>query len=189
MKKYYTLLVLLVIIASCNNDGFEVAVQKQMSKAEFLMESSPDSSYCILNGIRTEADRLPESMRMEYLLLLANAQNRADRPFMEVDSFKPVVRYYNTQHNTEQYVLSLYLLGRMYHVLKDDPMAMECFQKGVLYADSMRWQPTDLMMTRIHAQIADVYLSKLMYAKALYELDEARKATVAIGDTVMAQVS
>ena len=59
-----------------------------------IMESNPDSALSIMLGINTATLRSSRRMHMEYIMLLANAQNRSDNPMMSLEELLPAMKYF-----------------------------------------------------------------------------------------------
>lgn len=81
----------ILILVSCNEKKME---DGQLLRAEILMDSSPDSSYRILQSVSLET--LSKSEQMYYGLLLAEAADKKYLSLLPCDSLlNEAIRYYN----------------------------------------------------------------------------------------------
>ena len=89
-------------------------------------------------GINTATLRSSRRMHMEYIMLLANAQNRSDNPMMSLEELLPAMKYFDKEGSCDQRALCLYLAGRICVLHHDSPMAMEYFQRVLLLSESAK---------------------------------------------------
>ena len=66
--------ILFCFCLSCSTDEKVLTTQKEITRAEIIMESNPDSALSIMLGINTATLRSSRRMHMEYIMMLANAQ-------------------------------------------------------------------------------------------------------------------
>jgi len=83
----------------------------------------------------TEADR----NRMRAGLDSINERNRNDQPFT-VSDVRPYVQFFDDHGTPNDRLLAHYLLGRAYHDHGEAPMALECYQRAIDYADTLNAQ-------------------------------------------------
>lgn len=176
----------LCLCLSCNVEKKQLRIQKDMAKAEFLMEDNPDSAYFILQSIDTTLLRESEALDMEYHLLLANAQNHADHPMMTLDDFLPVVWYYETLGNLSEKMLATYLAGRICVLNHESPLAMEYFQKVLDMASGTSEMYDYRTLYRTHSQMAEVYHTQHLYQKSVDECMAASTVALNHKDSLLA---
>lgn len=144
-------------------------MQKDLTKAELLMEDNPDSAYSVLLRVDTVMLRGSKTLTMEYHLLLANAQNRAGRTMMPLAKFKPILEYYEKEGNLAERMLATYLAGRICVLSHESPVAMQYFQKVLEMASDANEAYDYKTLYRTHSQMAEVYHTQHIYQKAVDE--------------------
>lgn len=179
------LIFLSVLVTCCTGIQTELKIQKLLSRASYLVESNPDSSLSILLGIDTLEARKTQPLWMEYRLCHANALNRMDQQMPSSQAFSEVAAYYESHGDPAERMLAQYLMGRIYNVEHESPMAMLCFQKVLLINEGTKTQDGYRTLYRTHAQMADVYHNERAYDKALEELENAAQVALQAGDTAM----
>lgn len=180
-----SLILLVLFAASCTDIRTELNIQKKLALASYLVETNPDSSYVILREIDTCEVKNTLSQWMEYRLCLANVQNRLDMTMPTSSSFMEVAMYYESNGEAAEQMLAQYLMGRIYNIEGESPMAIRHFQKVLSINESDECPDAYRILYRAHAQIADVYLNEKAYEKVLEELDNAAQITLQAGDTMM----
>ena len=95
MKKLLYWAIWLIGITACvNPKGKEV-----LAEAERLMRTSPDSALLVLEQAKKEATTYSRRNRMHYLLLQAEAMNKAYLPLDTLTSMHEVLDYYLSHGN------------------------------------------------------------------------------------------
>ena len=111
----------------------------------------------------TEADR----NRMRSGLDSINARNRNDQPFT-VKDVEPYVLFFDDEGTPNDRLLAHYLLGRAYYEAGEAPMALECYQKAAECADTIREDCDYAQLSRVYAQMAEVFYDQGLYHKHLH---------------------
>lgn len=161
--------ILFCFCLSCSTDEKVLTTQKEITRAEMIMESNPDSALSIMLGINTATLRSSRRMHMEYIMLLANAQNRSDNPMMSLEELLPAMEYFDKEGSCDQRALCLYLAGRICVLHHDSPMAMEYFQRVLLLSESAKGKIDYKTLYRTHSQMAETYHEQKLFAKAAEE--------------------
>ena len=149
-----TLLVCLFFLTACQrHTGF----RRLLSEADSLMRVDPDSAFRLLCRLDSAAESLPQSLRMQTLLLRCNAQNKADSLF-ENDSLGLLLTdYFDRKGTPNQRMLAHYILGCAYRDLDDRPAAIRCFNDAVAAADTTANDCDIRQISIIYGQIGGIY--------------------------------
>lgn len=176
--------ILFCFCLSCSTDEKVLTTQKEITRAEIIMESNPDSALSIMLGINTATLRSSRRMHMEYIMMLANAQNRSDNPMMSLEELLPAMKYFDKEGSCDQRALCLYLAGRICVLHHDSPMAMEYFQRVLLLSESAKGKIDYKTLYRTHCQMAETYHEQKLFAKAAEECMIAAEIALHNDDTL-----
>ena len=113
-----------------------------------------------------------EARRMRQLLLLTSEQNQNDTVFRSDSVQRILVDYYDRHGSANERMLAHYLLGRAYQDMHEAPLALECFQRAVDVADTLRAECDYALLSRVYGQISDIF-----YQQNLMEEDLRYNAT------------
>ena len=117
----------------------------------------------------TEADR----NRMRAELDSINQRNRNDQPFTAAD-VQPYVDFFDDHGTPNDRLLAHYLLGRAYHDHGEAPMALQCYQDALDYADTTAKDFDFYTLSSAYSQMATLYHKQLLLT---YEIEARRKAS------------
>lgn len=179
--KTILLLPILSLILSCSYNDKQVDLA--ITKAEELLDVSPDSSLAILDKVDTLKTKWHTSQQMRYELVRAQAQNKAYINFSTDSILKEVVDYYDTHGTANERMTARYMLGCAYRDMEDAPAALKYFNLATDIAEQDRsnCNPTTLM--KIHSQMGGLYQNVGAYDMALSEDSIAEHIARQIGDT------
>ncbi len=179
--KTILLLPILSLIISCSYNDKQVDLA--ITKAEELLDVSPDSSLAILDKVDTLKTKWRTSQQMRYELVRAQAQNKAYINFSTDSILKEVVDYYDTHGTANERMTARYMLGCAYRDMEDAPAALKYFNLATDIAEQDRsnCNPTTLM--KIHSQMGGLYQNVGAYDMALSEDSIAEHIARQIGDT------
>ena len=165
--KTILLLPILSLILSCSYNDKQVDLA--ITKAEELLDVSPDSSLAILDKVDTLKTKWHTSQQMRYELVRAQAQNKAYINFSTDSILKEVVDYYDTHGTANERMTARYMLGCAYRDMEDAPAALKYFNLATDIAEQDRsnCNPTTLM--KIHSQMGGLYQNVGAYDMALSE--------------------
>lgn len=110
----------------------------------------------------TEADR----NRMRAGLDSINERNRNDQPFT-VSDVRPYVQFFDDHGTPNDRLLAHYLLGRAYHDHGEAPMALECYQRAIDYADTLSADCDYSQLSRVYGQMAQIFYEQGLYREQL----------------------
>ena len=131
----------------------------------------------------TEADR----NRMRAGLDSINERNRNDQPFT-VSDVRPYVQFFDDHGTPNDRLLTYYLLGRAYHDHGEAPMALECYQRAIDYADTLSADCDYGQLARVYGQMADIFYHQELYRQQLIHDQIAKKYAWKEKDTLAALV-
>ena len=149
------LLPILSLILSCSYNDKQVDLA--ITKAEELLDVSPDSSLAILDKVDSLKTKWRTSQQMRYELVRAQAQNKAYINFSTDSVLLEVVDYYDTHGTANERMTARYMLGCAYRDMEDAPRALECFIDATEQADTTSADCDYNTLFRIYAQIGDLY--------------------------------
>ncbi|MBP1542019.1 MAG: hypothetical protein ILA25_07600 [Prevotella sp.] len=114
-----------------------------------------------------------------------NHRNRTDQPFtvQEADSF---VRFFDRHGTANDRLLAHYLLGRAYYEAGEAPMALECYHDAIECADTTDTDCDFAQLSRVYAQMAEVFYYQDLYRQLLEHLRQAAKYAWKGKDTLAA---
>lgn len=118
-----TTLTLMLVVPSCD---CKTSTWSEMTKAESLINTYPDSSYKVLSKIdKTKLTGDKEKARYALLMSMALDKNMVDTTTFEI--LQPAIDYYTTNGTIDEKLRTLYYQGRIYQNRSDLDMAMRCF--------------------------------------------------------------
>lgn len=131
-SKMLFFLLAMVFSACAKHNDF----RDKLDTAEALMYEYPDSAYEMLRDMNGIAKNVPSSLQMKHLLLLGNAQNKADIPFTTDSIGKVLAEYYRNHGTANERMLAHYVQGCAYRDMMDWPSAVRCFNDAIAAADT-----------------------------------------------------
>lgn len=130
----------------------------ELSHAEQLLDTQPDSALALLNGMSAETDDFSKSLRMRYHLLFAQAMNKTYQSLADRDSvLQEVVDYYEWWGNANERMLANYMLGCVYRDEGNAPLALKYYREAIEEADTTSTDCDYRTLSRIYGQIADLF--------------------------------
>ena len=173
----------LLLAASCsdNHRGAEA-----MAHAQQVIKANPDSALAILSGVSSEADGFPNSQRMAYYLLLANAKNKAYADMSADSIMREVADYYDTWGDSNERMQSLYLLGCVYRDRGDSPAALRYYNDAVYCADTTASDCDYSTLASLYGQMGNLYRKQTSPKHELVVNKQAALASLKAGDTLTA---
>ena len=103
-----------------------------------------------------------EKSRMRAGLDSLNQRNRNDQPFTVAD-VEPYVQFFDGHGTPNDRMLGHYLMGRAYHEQGEAPMALQCYQDAIDCADTTTANCDFCQLSRVYAQMAEVYYDQSLY--------------------------
>ena len=125
MKKYWAIFFVLFFI-SCQPHYTRNGV---ILKAEELLDTSPDSSYILLNSI-THPENLPKADYAAWCLQYTHASYKLQKKFTSDSIIQISVNYYNNSKMKKQSGTAWYLLGCVAELLQKDTISMEAYKEA-----------------------------------------------------------
>lgn len=173
----------LLAMASCRHDNHYAPTVMQ---AENILEKSPDSAFIMLDGIDSKKSTFDKPFRMHFEMLKASAQNKAYIPFDTDSIAKVFTSYYDKEGNSNQKVMSHYLLGCTYRDMGDSPQTMKCYIDAIERADTTSGNCDYRLLSTVYGQLAVLYLDQELGDEALYAFKQAERYAFLGKDTLMA---
>ncbi|MEE1234439.1 MAG: hypothetical protein UHS50_01990, partial [Bacteroidaceae bacterium] len=172
-RKSILFLLLALAFVACTKRSNEF--ERSLIVADSLMNhEQADSAYRMLCTMNVEAESLPRTQQMRYLLLRSNAQNKAGVPFVSDSIGDLLVRYYDQYGTPNERMLAHYMKGCAYRDMQDQPSALRSYNDAVAVADTTLADCDFDQLSIIYGQIARIFYNRAMSDNALeaYEISE-----------------
>lgn len=172
-RKSILFLLLALAFVACTKRSNEF--ERSLIVADSLMNhEQADSAYRMLCTMNVEAESLPRTQQMRYLLLCSNAQNKAGVPFVSDSIGDLLVRYYDQYGTPNERMLAHYMKGCAYRDMQDQPSALRSYNDAVAVADTTLADCDFDQLSIIYGQIARIFYNRAMSDNALeaYEISE-----------------
>ena len=181
MKKLLYWAIWLIGITACvNPKGKEV-----LAEAERQMRTSPDSALLVLEQAKKEATTYSRRNRMHYLLLQAEAMNKAYLPLDTLTSMHEVLDYYLSHGNRDERMRACYLMGSVWRDRGNSPLALQYFRDAIGEADTTATDCDYTQVSRIYAQIARLFDKQRYPQMELEQWKQAMRYALLAKDTLM----
>ena len=172
---------LLIGITACvNPKGEEV-----LAEAERLVQASPDSALLVLEQAEKETATYPHRNRMRYLLLRAEAMNKAYLPLDSITYMDEVLDYYLSHGNRDERMRACYLMGSVWRDRRNSPLALQYYRDAVGEADTTETDCDYAQVSRIYAQIARLFDKQRYPQMELEQWKQAMRYALLAKDTLM----
>lgn len=167
-------LISVIMLVACER---HTPAWKQMDIAESLMNTKPDSSLVVLDGIPT-SDIKGKETSARYALLKSMALDKNYIDTTTFDVLQPAIDYYVKHGSPDEQLRTYYYQGRIYQNQGDDDSAMQSFMKGCDLGESI----TDTLLLA-HTLVAQgtLYLKQYKISEFVNNNMEAAGLYGAIG--------
>lgn len=181
MKKLLYWAIWLIGITACvNPKGKEV-----LAEAERLMQASPDSALLVLEQAKKEAATYSRRNRMRYLLLRAEAMNKAYLPLDSITYMDEVLDYYLSHGNRDERMRACYLMGSVWRDRGNSPLALHYFRDAISEADTTATDCDYAQVSRIYAQMASLFNLQRFPQMELEQWKQAMRYAALAKDTLL----
>lgn len=181
MKRLLYWVGLLIGITACvNPKGEEV-----LAEAERLIRTSSDSALLVLEQAKKEAATYSRRNRMRYLLLRAEAMNKAYFPLDSITYMDEVLDYYLSHGNRDERMRACYLMGSVWRDRRNSPLALQYYRDAVGEADTTETDCDYAQVSRIYAQIARLFDKQRYPQMELEQWKQAMRYALLAKDTLM----
>lgn len=172
---------LLIGITACvNPKGEEV-----LAEAERLVQASPDSALLVLEQAEKETATYPHRNRMRYLLLQAEAMNKAYFPLDSITYMDEVLDYYLSHGNRDERMRACYLMGSVWRDRRNSLLALQYYRDAVGEADTTETDCDYAQVSRIYAQMALLFHKQRYPQMELEQWKQAMRYALLAKDTLM----
>jgi len=117
-----------------------------------------------------------------------NAVNRSGLPFTVAD-IKPYVEFFDDHGTPNDRLLAHYLLGLAYYDHGEAPMALQCYQEALDYADTTATDCDYAQLSRVYAQMGEIFYDQGLYSQELLFQQNAKKYAWLGKDTLAALIN
>lgn len=181
MKKLLYWAIWLIGITACvNPKGKEV-----LAEAERLVQASPDSALLVLEQAEKETATYPHRNRMRYLLLRAEAMNKAYLPLDSITYMDEVLDYYLSHGNRDERMRACYLMGSVWRDRGNSPLALHYLRDAIGEADTTETDCDYAQVSRIYAQMALLFHKQRYPQMELEQWKQAMRYALLAKDTLM----
>lgn len=171
---------LIGITACVNPKGKEV-----LAEAERLVQASPDSVLLVLEQAEKETATYPHRNRMRYLLLRAEAMNKAYLPLDSITYMDEVLDYYLSHGNRDERMRACYLMGSVWRDRGNSPLALQYFRDAIGEADTTETDCDYAQVSRIYVQMARLFHRQRYPQMELEQWKQAMRYALLAKDTLM----
>ena len=167
-------LISVIMLVACER---HTPAWKQMDIAESLMNTKPDSSLAVLDGIPT-SDIKGKETSARYALLKSMALDKNYIDTTTFDVLQPAIDYYVKHGSPDEQLRTYYYQGRIYQNQGDDDSAMQSFMNGSDLGESI----TDTLLLA-HTLVAQgiLYFKQYKISEFVHNNMEAAGLYGAIG--------
>lgn len=162
MRSLLCILIVLLLTACGNKIN-----SKFIAQADSLLEGRPDSAYAILKKNYHATASLSKNQRMLYLLIYAEAMNKAYIPMDTINFMDDVLKYYNSHGDNHEKMIANYMMGCVFRDKGNSPEALRFYDIAVSVADTTDSKCDFLLLSRIYGQMASVYMEQRYPSKEL----------------------
>ena len=164
---------LVLTLMGCSHQN---ARMSHLQHLDSLMEEHPQEVYDTLCQMKSNMEKeQARAVLMKYRVLMAKAQNKLYLQMPSDSSFQEVVDYYEKNGTSNECMEAKYLMGCIYRDQKEAPMAMQCYQKAVEYADTLSDDCDYVTLFRIYGQMADIFRNQELHERAIEVFAEYSK--------------
>ena len=167
-------LISVIMLVACER---HTPAWKQMDIAESLMNTKPDSSLAVLDGIPA-SDIKGKETSARYALLKSMALDKNYIDTTTFDVLQPAIDYYVKHGSPDEQLRTYYYQGRIYQNQGDDDSAMQSFMNGSDLGESI----TDTLLLA-HTLVAQgiLYFKQYKISEFVHNNMEAAGLYGAIG--------
>ena len=128
--------------------------------------------YCIIClwiiglSIGCNGDKAQMLQQLEQL----EQQNRSGQPMLNDSLAESLVNYFDRHGDANERMRSRYILGRTYYCLDELPRALEMYNEAADCADTTSADCNYKVLSRIHAQSANIFHKQVQPRSQLMEL-------------------
>ncbi|HJD11058.1 MAG TPA: hypothetical protein H9922_07920 [Candidatus Phocaeicola caecigallinarum] len=177
----YLVSFLLIGITACvNPKGAEV-----LAEAERLVQTCPDSALLVLEQVKKEAATYSRRNHMRYLLLQAEAMNKAYLPLDSITYMDEVLDYYLSHGDRDERMRACYLTGSIWRDRGNSPLALQYFRDAIGEADTTATDCNYAQVSRIYAQIASLFNLQRFPQMELEHWKQAMRYAALAKDTLL----
>lgn len=165
----FAIISLFGMMSGCNNP-----VNRQLAKAEAVMESAPDSALAILDSIDNKTI-ISSSTLAHYSLLKAIALDKNYIDTTDISIIQPAIDYYSHNGTPDEKLRAYYYQGRILQNAGDEDAAMGSFLHGLESkndcSDSLTLAHLFVAQSLIFTDLYDfdMAVSNYLYASNLYK--------------------
>ena len=168
MKKFYSFLLLAIILAGCRSESR--VNQLFLSSVDSMMNQNPDIAYTALKDISWGKIKTRRN-RAYYALLLTQARHKNFIPLRNDSLINVAVNYFRGQRDQEKYARALLYKGICIEEMNDPQKAIEVYAE----AEKVALGTTDYLTTGlINSQMAWLYQD--MYIENQADIERFKKA-------------
>ena len=156
-------------------------VPDELTEAEKLMQSHPDSALQILESV-SNPEAMPKAHYAEYCLLLTEARDKNYYTFTSDSVIRVAAEYYESTNDSRKLPKAYYYMGRVHQEIKKIPYALEYYLKAEASAGDHF--EDNRLMSRIYNSIGRIYTQLHIYDDAMHTYKKAEHYLYACQDSI-----
>ena len=173
----------LLSVVSCGQQ----TADRDIAAADSLSEAAPQRAMTLIDSLEGES-AMNKSRQMKLLLLKAKVRNKLAMP-MSTDSLKYIADYFDKHGDSNERMLTYYIIGCVYQRSQDAPMALQYFHEAATKADTTDSSCDFLTLHRTHVWSAEILKSQFAFSDAFHENSLAFKYAMKAKDTLNAIIT
>ena len=173
----------LLSVVSCGQQ----TADRDIAAADSLSEAAPQRAMTLIDSLEGES-AMNKSRHMKLLLLKAKVRNKLAMP-MSTDSLKYIADYFDKHGDSNERMLTYYIIGCVYQRSQDAPMALQYFHEAATKADTTDSSCDFLTLHRTHVWSAEILKSQFAFSDAFHENSLAFKYAMKAKDTLNAIIT
>ena len=152
-------LILLANVFACQR---ETTYPLAMQQAESLMNTRPDSTLYLLQGMADNVSTLPEEAQMYYHLLTIQAKDKQYITHTSDSLINRIVSFYEEYNDNDRLMMAYYYQGRVYRDMSDAPRALKAFQRAEKFKST-----NSELLTKVYSQMGYLFSYQGLYNEAI----------------------
>ena len=150
---------------SCKNSA---PYPHTLQQAESLMNTRPDSTLHLLEGMTDSVAILPEEAQMYYHLLTIQAKDKQYITHTSDSLINRIVSFYEDYGDKERLMMAYFYQGSVYRDMNDAPRALKAFHQAI---DAGKNTKNLTLLGQTYGQMGTLFSYQELYDEAL----EAKK--------------
>lgn len=154
-------LILLANVFACQR---ETTYPLAMQQAESLMNTRPDSTLYLLQGMADNVSTLPEEAQMYYHLLTIQAKDKQYITHTSDSLINSIVSFYENYDDNDRLMMAYFYQGSTYRDMNNAPRALKAFHQAI---DAGKETDNLTLLGQTYGQMGTLFTYQKLYDEAL----------------------